>query len=311
MRNPEALLSVTVERTIVAATVVLFIGVGNAGAQELEPRAYAPSPIGTTFVLSGFGRSTGGILFDQSLDIDHVQADLWISTLGVGHTFDLFSRQARVLAVFPMAWGRIEGDVNQHLQRQELAGLVDPRLKLTVGLHGAPALTLAEFGRRARRTTVGASITVVPPLGQYDSKELVNLGYNRWAFKPEMGVARSIGQWTVEGYAGAWLFTDNTSFYPGRSRRRQDPVLALQGHATYALPHRIWVALDATWFAGGDTRVDGLLNPDHQRNSRLGATLSVPIVGQQSLKFTYSTGATTRRGMDFDTLNVTWQLVMF
>jgi len=32
---------------------------------------------------------------------------------------------------------------------------------------------------------------------------------------------------------------------------------------------------------------------------------------RQSIKFVYSTGATTRRGSDFNTLNVTWQLVTF
>jgi hypothetical protein len=294
-----------------AAAIVLFTGAGSLRAQELEPRTYAPSPVGTTFVLGGFGKSTGGILFDQSLDIDNVQAELWISTFGFGRTFDLFGRQARMLAVFPLAWGDIEGDVHEQFERQELGGLVDPRFKLMFGLVGAPALTRAEFGRLERGVTVGASITIIPPWGQYDSRALVNLGYNRWAFKPEIGVSRPVGRWTIEGYASAWLFTTNDAFYPGRLVRRQDPVVALQAHASHPLPHRMWIALDATFFAGGDTRVDGTLNPDHQRNSRLGATFSVPIVGQQSLKFVYSTGATTRRGNDFDTVNVTWQLVMF
>jgi len=52
-------------------------------------------------------------------------------------------------------------------------------------------------------------------------------------------------------------------------------------------------------------------SPDLQRNTRLGATLSSPIAGQQSLKLSYSTGTTTRRGSDFNTFNATWQLVMF
>jgi hypothetical protein len=33
--------------------------------------------------------------------------------------------------------------------------------------------------------------------------------------------------------------------------------------------------------------------------------------GRQSLEFVSSTGATTRRGPDFNTFNVTWQLVTF
>jgi hypothetical protein len=290
--------------------IVLMIG-GVANAQELEPRSYAPSPVGTTFVLGGFGKSEGGILFDPSLDIDNVQADLWISTAGFGRTFDLSGRQARFLAVFPTAWGTIAGSVHDQMQSQDLAGLVDPRIKLTIGLIGAPALTLAEFARAPRRTAMGASVTVVPPLGQYNASQLINLGYHRWGLKPEIGVSHPIGRLTVDGYAGVWLFTTNDEFYPGRARKSQDPILSLQGHASYALPGRTWLAVDGTWFAGGETRVDRVLSPDLQRNTRIGVTVSVPVVGQQSIKFVYSTGATTRRGSDFDTVNVTWQLVMF
>jgi hypothetical protein len=80
-----------------------LIDAGVARAQELEPMAYSPSPIGTTFVLGGFGRSQGAILLDPSLDVDDVQGDLWIATAGVGHVFGLAGRQARVLAVVPIA----------------------------------------------------------------------------------------------------------------------------------------------------------------------------------------------------------------
>ncbi len=66
------------------------------------------------------------------------------------------------------------------------------------------------------------------------------------------------------------------------------------------------VAVDGTWFSGGETRVDDILNSDLQRNARMGVTLSI---GQQSLKFVYSTGSSTRRGSDFDTTTATWQLV--
>jgi hypothetical protein len=129
--------------------------------------------------------------------------------------------------------------------------------------------------------------------------------------KPEVGVSHPIGRWTLDGTVGVWWFTANEAYYPARAIKRQDSVFAVQGHASYALPRRSWLAINETWFAGGETRVDDVLNPDLQRNARVRVTLSVPIVGQQSLKFVYSTGTTTRRGSDFNTFNVTWQLVMF
>lgn len=78
---------------------VALLTSGVARAQELEPRAFSPSPIGTKFVLGSIGKSEGGILFDPAVDIDNVQADLWIAAVGAGYTFALAGRQAKVLAV--------------------------------------------------------------------------------------------------------------------------------------------------------------------------------------------------------------------
>src|SRR5262245_18730084 len=288
-----------------------FLMTDPARGQELEPRWFSPSPIGTKFLLGSMGRSEGGILFDPALDIDNVQADLWIATVGAGYTFALAGRQAKVLAVVPIAWGALAANVHDQPQSADMNGFVDPRFKISMGLLGAPALSLTEFGRTPRRTAVGVAVTITPPWGQYDARQFVNVGYNRWAFKTEIGVSHPIGRWTIDGSAGVWLFTANDSYFPGRAIKTQDPVLALQAHSSYSLPRRSWLAIDATWFTGGETRVDRVRHPDLQRNTRVGATLSIPLAGQQSIKFAYSTGATTRRGSDFDTLNVTWQLVKF
>jgi hypothetical protein len=290
--------------------IVIALAASRVEAQELEPRSYSPSPVGTTFVIGGVGRSEGPIVMDPSLDVDNVKGDLWIATPGVGYVFDLAGRQARVLAVAPVAWGVVTGDLHAAPQRQDLTGLADPRVKLSVGLRNAPAVKPSEFARATRDgIVIGTSVTIVPPLGQYQSTQLVNLGYNRWALKPEAGVSHQIGRWIIDGYAGVWWFTENHAYYPGHSHKRQSPVGAWQGHVSYALPRRSWVAFDGTWFTGGQSRVDESLNSDLQRNSRLGATLSVPTSKMQSLKFVYSAGAVTRRGSAFHTLNVTWQIV--
>jgi hypothetical protein len=139
----------------------------------------------------------------------------------------------------------------------------------------------------------------------------VNLGYNRWALKPEIGVLRPFGRWTVEGTLGAWLYSRNDEHYPGTAHKRQEPLLSAQAHVSYTWPNRMWLALDATSFSGGDTRVDGVPNPDHQENSRVGVTWSLPVGTRDSLKLTYSEGATTQRGNDFESFMLTWQHVKF
>ncbi len=55
--------------------------------------------------------------------------------------------------------------------------------------------------------------------------------------------------------------------------------------------------------------MDGVRKADLQRNSRIGATLSLPIGQRHSLKLAGTTGLTTRIGGDFDALAVAWQYV--
>jgi hypothetical protein len=289
-----------------------ILSISTASAQDLEPRAYAASPVGTSFLAVLAGRSTGGVVVDPSLPVDDVRAAVNSLGLGVGTTFDLFGRTALAVAAFPVAWAEATGRVGETTGHVTRSGLADPRLKLSVNLIGGRALKLSEFARAPRPTIIGASVTVVPPLGQYDRTKLINLGANRWALKPEIGVSRLIRtRWTIDGYAGVWMATANDEFYPGASLRTQRPIVALQAHVSYTARPRLWIAADGTWYSGGRTTVDGVEKNDLQRNSRLGVTMSLPIARQQSLKISASTGATTRIGSDFRTIAAAWQLSWF
>ena len=84
-----------------------------------------------------------------------------------------------------------------------------------------------------------------------------------------------------------------------------------QTHVSYNVTRRAWAALDATWYGGADVSVDGGPPGSRQNNSRLGATLSLPVAGRQSIKIAYSTGASTRTGANFDTVAVVWQYLWF
>jgi hypothetical protein len=282
-----------------------------AAAQDLEPRAYAASPTGLNFLVVGAGRSSGGVVVDPSLPIEDVQASVNTLTVGAGRTIDVFGRTALIVAVLPYAWANASGRVGEATNSISRSGLADPRVKLSVNLLGGRALTPREFARAQRPTIVGTSVTVVPPVGRYDRTKLINLGAHRWGFKPEIGVSRLVRRWTIEGYGGVWLFTANDEFFPGTATRTQQPVVAIQAHASYTLKPRLWVAADGTWYSGGTTSVNGVDRGDLQRNSRIGLTLSLPLAQRQSLKVTGSTGATTRIGADFKTIGAAWQLSWF
>jgi hypothetical protein len=297
-------------RFAVAPLCGLMLLCGRAAAQELEPRAYSPSPVGANFVLLGTAYSAGDVTFDPSIPITNVDAKLTSASLGYGRTFGLFGRSASAGIFQPYVWGRISGDIFEQSRSVDRSGVADTRLRLAINLLGGPALTPAEFAKRRPGRTLGTSIVVVAPTGQSYSDKLVNIGTNRWAFKPELGFSQPVQRWSFDAYAAAWLFTDNDEFFGGQVRE-QDPIGALQGHISYTINPRLWLAGDATFYAGGRTTVGGTKNADYQANSRFGITFSAPVRRRNSLKVSWTTGGTTRIGGSFDTITAAWQFLWF
>ena len=151
------------------------------------------------------------------------------------------------------------------------------------------------------------SLTVAPPTGQYDSSRLINFGTNRWAFKPEVGYSSIQGRCIAEAAAGLWLFTDNSDVLG--ANKEQSPIANLQAHISYDFAPGLWLSLDANYFQGGRSKIDGARLPDAQESSRLGLTLSLPLVSGQSIKLAYHvTAFQDGGGADFDALTVAYQL---
>jgi hypothetical protein len=283
---------------------------GRVAAQELEPRAYSPSPVGANFVVLGGARSTGGVVADPSIPITDIEAEVNSASLGYGRTFGLFGRSASAGIGQPYIWATVTGNVFEQARTVDRSGISDTRLRLAMNILGGPALTPAEFAKRRPGRTLGTSVVVVVPTGQYYSDKLVNLGTNRWAFRPEVGFSQPLQRWSFEAYAGVWLYTDNDDFFGG-NHREQDPIGALQGHVSYTFRPRLWLAADATYYTGGRTTVNGIENADLQANSRYGMTFSAPVWRRNSVKISGTTGGTTRIGGSFDSIAVAWQFLWF
>ena len=282
----------------VAATLALLVMPARASAQELEPGAYWPIPTGLNIVTVVNNFNWGDLAFDPSAPIDEGSAAINTTALAFTRAFSLAGRSANAGVVLPVVGGHLEGLYLGEPAEVGRFGLGDPRLRLAVNLYGAPAMTPRVFATYRQGTILGVSVTVAPPLGQYDPAKLINLGTNRWSFKPEIGVSGAIGRWVVEMMAGVWLFTDNTDFLGGRTRS-QDPIAAAQVHVTYKFKPSMWLAGDVNYFTGGQTTIGGKLNLDLQRNSRVGATFSTALDRRQAIRISASRGAYTTIGADF------------
>lgn len=295
-----------VRALVLAASLALSLFAPAASAQELEPRSYTNTPIGLNFLIAGYAYQTGDVATDPSLPIEDAKVHVHTAVLAYARSFGLFGTSAKADVIVPYSWLDGTATVLDMPETRKVDGFGDPRFRLSVNLYGAPALTLDQFASYQQDFLVGVSVQVAPPLGQYDDTRAVNIGTNRWLFKPELGVSKAFGPLTLEVAPSVTVFTANDDFFHGK-RREQDPVYAVQGHVIYRFGAPLWGAIDATYYGGGRTSIDGVEGDDRQSNARIGATLALSVSRRHSIKLYASKAVATKVGGDFDLLGVALQ----
>jgi hypothetical protein len=284
----------------------LAAGLSEAGAQELEPGVYQNAPVGLNVLFAGYGYSQGNVLFDAALPIAGADATVHTMPFAYLRTLSMFGRAAKVDVQAPVSWARFEGLVSGQFQTRSPRGLSDPRVRLSVNMVGSPAVDLPGFVRYRQRTILGASLQVAMPLGQYDRTRFINLGANRWSFRPEVALSHARGRWILEAAVGTWLFTDNDD-YPGDTTLSQRPLYFVKGNAIITFRRGLWASFSYGHAEGGQTELNGEIRNDLQKNDRVGATLSLPIARSNAIKVVFTTGLATRLGADFNTIGIGYQ----
>jgi hypothetical protein len=292
---------------IVLLAAFALAGISSpARAQDIEPRAYSNAPVGVNFLIAGYAYTRGGLSFDSAVPVTNAHLNTSNAVLAYARVLDLWGMSAKIDAIVPYTWLSGTADYQGQPVQRTVDGFANPAFRLSVNIYGAPALTLKEFADWEQDLIVGASLRVTAPWGQYDADRVVNIGTNRWSFKPEIGISKAVGPWTLELQAAATFFTDNEDFYGG-NKRAQDPLYSLQAHLIYGFRSGIWTSLDATYFAGGRTTINGVRNYDLQQNWRIGGTLAFPVDRANSIKFYASSGVSARTNNSYDLVGVAWQ----
>jgi hypothetical protein len=292
--------------TLRLGAALLAMVASGACAQDLEPRTYANTPVGMNFLIAGYSYLWGGVTVDPTIPLENAKLQAHGAVFAYARSLDVFGQSGKFDVILPAAWLSGTASFAGQPRERDISGFADPRFRFSVNLYGAPALTLAEFADYEQDVIVGASVQVSVPGGQYDPEKLVNLGTNRWSVKTELGVSKRWGPVTVELAGEGTFYTDNDRFL-GHHTRSQDPIYGVQGHLIYSFGHGIWGSLDGTYYTGGSTGLDGRNNRDLQENTRVGATLALPISRNHSVKLYGSTGVSTRTGSNFDLVGIVWQ----
>jgi hypothetical protein len=284
----------------------LLAGAGSARGQDIEPRAYSNAPVGVNFLVAGYAYTQGSLPFDSSAPVTHARIDTSNFVAAYARVLQLWGQSAKFDANIPYTWLSGTAEAYGSPISRTVDGPANASFRLSVNLSGAPALSMKDFASYRQDLIFGASLQVTAPTGQYDDTRIVNIGTNRWSFKPEVGVSKALGPWYLEAATAVTFFTDNGDFYGGHERA-QDPIYSLQGHFIRSFERGIWASLDATYFTGGRSSVDGVAGDNLQRNWRLGATLALPLSVRSSVKFYGSSGVSARTGNKFDLLGIAWQ----
>lgn len=281
-------LNIRFTRTVTVFFIML--ATGTTLAQELVPRRWSHLPIDTNFVGVGYAYTKADIAFDPVLQIEDAKLDMYTVAFSYIRTAELLGQSARVEVKIPFQDARWKGLLEGQPATAHRRGMADPMLRVAINLLGGPPLKAQEFAAyRAEHeveTTLGLGLVVQFPFGEYYEDKLLNLGSNRFTFRPQLGVEHRRGNWTAELTASTWFFTDNDSFL-GDLRREQDPFFTVQSHLTYNFTPGFWASMSGGLGYGGESTIDGVEENDEQSNAAWALSVGYSLSRQFGLKFSY------------------------
>ena len=276
---------------VLALFAFLVLAAWTACAQFTDPRNYENFPVGVNQVEVTYDYARANESIDQSIVIEgaHLNLNQW--TVSYMRYFSLFGRMAWVSPSIPLA--ALNGTVTGTNVNGSVAGAGDSSYEFAWLLKGGPALSPEEFEKYKPTTVIGVSLNVTAPTGQYRADKVLNLGSDRWSFRPEIGLSHPFGperKWTFDAYANSYFYTDNTSYRSGEILR-QGPLPAFEGHISYTFGERVVASLDARYSFRGDTSLDGVGQNDSQKNFVVGSEAIVTLNAKNQMTFIFEKAA--------------------
>jgi hypothetical protein len=278
-------------RWLAATAVALATLAPPAALAQVPARFYWKSLSGANAVPVIFNSMSGNANpFDPSNTVQpDVDFDATMALTGWASTYTLFERSAMGAVILPM--GRVTGTATGPLATasQTSRGFGDPMLEFNINLIGPKAQnTIPDVLRYEPGFSLDLLVDLALPIGEYDSKQTVNLGQNRWYGRIGAPVVWQLGPWvpgrrtTLELLPAVWLFGDNSDFDNGKTLKT-DPMFQLDAHLTRDFTEHLWGGLDLSWYKGGGSTVNGVAG-GKLNNVGLGLTLGYTI--NQNLNLT-------------------------
>lgn len=211
--------------------------------------------------------------------------------MGYVRTFSLGDRSAMAALLLPM--GRVSGDVTVagRTSSQSARGFGDPMLEFKLNFVGPPAQkSIPDAMRYEPKFSMNLLADLAFPIGEYDKKQTLNIGKNRWYGRIGFPIVWQLGSWvpgrrtTLEFLPAVWIFGNNND-YVGQTMKT-DPMVQLDAHLTRDFTEHLWGSLDSVWYNGGKATIAGV-EGEKINNLAVGLTLGYQINDNLGLTFGY------------------------
>lgn len=275
-----------------AATLALMPGIGFAD----NARDWQNTPTDLNMVFGYYNRLDTNTPIDTSLPITGLSLNADLYLFRYARSFGIDGRNSAIQFIQPYADISASFDNAQFFSgTKHNGGIGDTQVVFAHNIFGGPALTAAEFANWTPETFLTGAFWLTMPTGDYDKDRIINIGSNRWVFKPEIGFGTPIGPTWLEINTYVSLFGDNKDYH-GDSKLEQKPLYAIEGHYSYTINRALWVSLDATYNRGGESKIDGDWQDNKQENGLLGASLGFMLSPQFGGLIAYNDTVSERTG---------------
>lgn len=300
-------------RIVLVYLFLVLVGCIKIYAQDIEPRRWTPLPLGIHVIGAGYGFTNGEIFFDPLLQAEDVTVKVNSFIVQYVQPFKLGNKLARLdvlLAYNTARWDGLLVGVPTTVKRN---GFSDPRLRLSLNLVGPKAIGSKEMREYMKshptNTIVGISIAVTFPLGQYFDEKILNLGQNRFIFRPQIGMVHNWGNWSYELTGSVFLYTNNNNFTNGKTKK-QDPLFALQTHLIRRFNPKVWASLSFGYGLGGQSIVNNQSNNDERSNLVGSLAFGYSLTKKQAIKVAFLRLKTLKDiGAETNTFVLAWSAV--
>jgi len=277
------------QRQLATAAVALAIFSPMFAQAQVPPRTYWKSLAGANGVAVIYQSISGNAnpMDPASTVSPGASVDANLAIVGYAKMLPLFDRTLTLGLMEPV--GQISGDFAA--LSQSASGYGDPMVEVGYNLIGPKAIkNIPDMLRYEPGFSLDLIMDVAFPIGEYNNKQALNIGQNRWYGRVGAPIVLQLGPWvpgrrtTFEVLPSVWLFGENSD-YVGQTLST-DPMFELEAHLTRDFTEHFWGSLDTIWMTGAKASVDGV-SGDSLNNLGVGFTLGYHINDNLSLTAGY------------------------